>query len=301
MVLQTHSVSNSAGNKERYCKASKAEVMRRCTKSLIASVNYAKSLLPNVTFELKVFDDHSDTIAIDSLKDNLNDATFKTDLEFLTTRGIMPSILACYEYGKTHGKDWVYFIQDDYLYEKTAIYDMLIVANQTSINVGNYTCIFPYNDPYRYTPVNTVIQSHIIQEQGRHWRTQVMTGSCFMVHHYILVKEWDVFEAMGKHEVSSDMEDKTINQLFRTRGYYLFVPIPSIALHMQYEEEKDPFINWQEWWDIYEPTESTQKLNLSSSDMIYINNAVKQLSDQLDISIDMKEVGTDLILSIRKT
>jgi len=266
MVLQTHSVSNRAGKVERFCKASKAEVMRRCTKSLIESANYAMDMLPNVSFELVVLDDHSDEDSLEKLKVNLNTANFKTNLTHLDTRGIMPSILACYEYGLEHGKDWVYFIQDDYLYEKNAIYDMIVVANQTTENIGNYTCVFPYNDPYRYTPVNTVIQSHIIQMQGRHWRTQIMTGSPFMVHHSILKKEWDVFEKMGKHELSSDMEDNTINQLFRTRGYYLFVPIPSLALHMQYEPEKDPFIDWKEWWDKFDLTDQpiidTSKQNL---------------------------------------
>jgi hypothetical protein len=78
-----------------------------------------------------------------------------------------------------------------------------------------------------------------------------MTASCFMTHHKVILDNWDLFEAMGKHEVSSTMEDETINQLFRTRGYFLIVPIPSLALHMQYKTEMDDQINWRKWWTTF--------------------------------------------------
>jgi hypothetical protein len=46
-----------------------------------------------------------------------------------------------------------------------------------------------------------------------------------------------------------NMEDKTINQLFQKRGLHLFTPIPSLALHMQFDSEKDPYINWEKMWN----------------------------------------------------
>lgn len=252
LVLQTHSLGDSQrpdGN--RFMGVNKAEVMRRCTKSLINSVNYALPRLDYFDFELVVLDDHSDEKSINYLKDNLSKAKFPTSLINLETRGIMPSILACYEYGKKYGTDWVYFVQDDYLYEESAIYDMLITAIDTSYKLNSLVCVYPYDDPYRYIPENTAIQSHIIRFQDRHWRTQLMSASCFMVHHQVIEKNWDLFYRMGTHAVTTDMEDKTINQLFRSRGYYLLVPIPSLALHMQYESELDPLVNWKSLWDKY--------------------------------------------------
>lgn len=252
LVLQSHSLGdNQKPDGNRFVGVNKSEVMRRCTKSLIDSVNYALLKLDYFDYELVVLDDHSDELSINQLKKNLSQAKFPTKLIHLETKGIMPSILACYEYGKKNGSDWVYFVQDDYLYEQTAIYDMLMVAIETSQKLQNYTCVFPYNDPYRYIPENTAITSHIIRSQNRHWRTQVMTASCFLVHHQVIIDNWELFYNMGTHAVATDMEDKTINQLFRTRGYYLFVPIPSLALHMQYEWERDNFIDWKPLWDQY--------------------------------------------------
>lgn len=257
VVLQTHSKGDSQHylglhQEQRFCNAPKAEVTRRCTRSLVDSMNYAKELLTGSTFELVVYDDHSDETAVSDIKNNLNIATFKTQFISLDTYGIMPSILKCYQHGRDHGKEIVYFAQDDYLYDIKAIHDMIITMISTSQALGALTSIYPYDDPYKYSPENTAVMSHLIRSCGRHWRTQLMTASCFMTHHQIITKNWDLFEAMGKHEVSSVMEDKTINQLFRSRNYYLFTPIPSLALHMQYNSELDEQINWEEWWDKYE-------------------------------------------------
>jgi len=257
VVLQTHSKGDSQhylgmNNNERFCKAPKSEITRRCSRSLVDTMNYAKELYLDSDFELVVFDDHSDEATVNEIKNNLSIATFKTQFIALDTYGIMPSILRCYEHGRDYGEEIVYFAQDDYLYDTTAIYDMIQTMMFTSYALGNFTCIYPYDDPYKYIPENTVVQSHIIRHQGRHWRTLPMTASCFMVHHKVLTDNWDVFEAMGKHKVDSKMEDNTINKLFRERGYYLFVPIPSLALHMQYDTELDDQMNWRDWWDRYD-------------------------------------------------
>lgn len=299
VVLQTHSKGDSQHylgyhHDERFCKASKEEVQRRCTRSLVDTMNYAKELLPNSTFKLVVLDDHSDDSAIANLKSNLNIATFETELIHLDTYGIMPSIMQCYEYGKEHGSEIVYFAQDDYLYDTPAMYDMVMTMIQTSSHLGKFTSIFPYNDPYKYTPENVAVQSHIIRSQKRHWRTQIMTASCFMTHHSVITENWDLFHAMGNHAVDKHMEDKTINQLFRTRGYHLFVPIPSLALHMQYESELDELMNWREWWDRYnrpEPlTATTDKTLLNVG---FGGHPLKDFSHTSDL-LSLREITLDI-------
>lgn len=252
IVLQTHSLGdNQRPDGQRFVGVKKSEVMRRCTLSLIESINYAQDKLNEFDFELVVYDDHSDEESLKELQYNLSQCKVKYTLHNLIPRGIMPSILECYQHGKNYGKDWVYFAQDDYLYQETAIHDMILTAIFTSNSLQNYTCIFPYNDPYHYIPTNTAIQSHIIQYLGRHWRTQIMTACCFMVHHDVIINNWDLFFAMGTHALSSTMERDTINKLFTERNFYLFIPIPSLAFHMQYETEIDTTTDWQTLWDKY--------------------------------------------------
>jgi hypothetical protein len=53
------------------------------------------------------------------------------------------------------------------------------------------------------------------------------------------------------------MEMDSICKIYYERGYYCFTPIPSLALHMQTEWDKDFFIDWKSWWNEYD----LEKLN----------------------------------------
>lgn len=313
VVLQTHSKGDSQhylkiNDLKRYCGADKPEVTRRCVASLVDTLNHAKATVPDLEIEFQVFDDHSDKESIEFLKANLARTTFPTTLTYLETTGIMPSILKCYEHGRDNGKEWVYFAQDDYLYDETAIHKMLEASVKFSNNMGRPVSIYPFNDPYKYEPVNAVIRSHIVRSSDRHWRTQIMTASCFMTHISIIRGEWHLFEKMGKSEVSGVMEDESINQLFRSRGYYLFVPIPSLALHMQYSTEFDPFMDWRAWWDKYD-NGVNYKIDATKKNLLHVgaggqraqqSQFGKDLADYHEISLDIdKSSNPDIVADFK--
>ena len=250
VVLQSHSVGSRDPEHDRFINASKMEISRRCIHSLIDSLNYAYLKDPLLHIELAILDDHSDQEHLDNLDKMLETAKFNFKIIHLETRGCMPSILAQYQYGKEHGEHLVYFAQDDYLHEESCIKDMIETQQMTSANLGQHTCIYPWNNPFHYSKENILIKSHIIRSSGRHWRTNIMTASCFMTHVETIRKEWDLFYDMGTHEVGPTMEDETINQLFRSRGYYLFIPIPSLAFHLQWDE--DHLADWRSLWNKYQ-------------------------------------------------
>ena len=296
VVLQTHSVKSRDTTKQRYCGADKAEIMRRCVTSLVESINYASDLLPHVDISLQVFDDHSDEASFDKLTSIASKCIVPYNITQLETRGIMPSILKCYEHGKQYGKDLVYFVQDDYLYELNAIRDMVNTWVDASTRLNKPVSIFPYNDPYHYIPVNTQIPSYVVQSSGRHWRTNVLTSSCFMTHISIIKEEWDLFYKMGTSEVTPTMEDESINQLFKTRGHFLLIPIPSLALHMQFDTEKDPFINWREWWDKYDETDAVYNFKPNEKYVLNLGYGGLNISNTNDADIfkTYKEVTGDI-------
>jgi hypothetical protein len=123
----------------------------------------------------------------------------------------------------------------------------------TSAKLEQWSSIYPFDDPWRYTPEN-IVPVQVILGKRRHWRRNYKTASCFLTHHEVITKQWDLFEAMGKHPVDFVMEDETINRLFSERGYMLFTPIPSLALHLQFDNQKDPYIDWKSWWDLHGDT-----------------------------------------------
>ena len=75
VILQSHSKGDSQhylnmNTHKRYANASKGEIMRRCTRSLVESMNYATELFLDSEFELVVFDDHSDEQSVTDIKNN---------------------------------------------------------------------------------------------------------------------------------------------------------------------------------------------------------------------------------------
>ena len=258
VVLQSHSKGNRDDSHERYCEAPKIEVSSRCIFSVIDSLNYTQEQYPDYEIELQIFDDHSDQEFLDILQRLIDTAKFKVNLTHLETYGIMPSILCCYEHGRDYGKDWVYFIQDDFLHQQNSVELMIDAINQFSCNLGKPASIFPFNKPAEYhDPQNTAVPCNLVVGKDRYWRTNIHPAVTLMTHISILKLHWDLFYKMGTSKVSETMEMESIDKIYYERGYYCFNPIPSLALHMQTEWDKDFFIDWKSWWNEYD----LEKLN----------------------------------------
>lgn len=261
-ILQTHTTSNNPAAKKmaRYCGAEKPEVTLRCVTSLVRSMNHAVEMIPEFEFTLKVFDDHSDPKHIKKLEEILKHAHFTVEWEDLKTRGIMPSILACYEHSLAHGKELVYFIQDDYLYYESCIFDMMNAYLDFSTALGQPVGIYPYNDPYLYHPINCHVPTRLVQGRTQYWRTIPGSANCFMTHHAVIRAHWDLFEKMGKSDpYDAHMEDASINRIWQERELSMFAPMSSLALHMGYDTEKDPFIDWTSLWKQFEAKTDTSR------------------------------------------
>lgn len=257
IALQTHNVSNNQDalaarqgtSFVRYGCRDKTEIVKRCTRSLIASVNDAQRRLPDWTFRVHIFDDHSTPEGVEILHRNLDRANFEVSLTNLPTRGIMPSLRACYDDLKKNGRDYVMQAQDDYLFDTPCFYEVIRMMMQFGPRFAKPLSLFPFNDPYRYADHN-IVPVRIVQGPDRHWRQTYQVPCTFFTHHAILTKEWDVFDAMcdgNPHDPK--FEDSTINRLWQEREYVVMSPIPSLALHFQTETEKDPYLDWQSWWD----------------------------------------------------
>lgn len=300
VILQTHSKGDShqyegfISNPKRYTGADKKETSKRCVRSLINSLNNFYKNAPDFDIELKIFDDHSDEDYLESLKKDIQKAFFKVNLTNLETHGLLSSLLNCYKYGKENGKEIVYFAQDDYLYEDNAIEQMVLFFYDMSSKMDKPISIYPFNDPYRYQPQN-IVPIRIVQGRDRHWRTTYQTACCFMTHHSIVLKEYDLFYAMACHKIDSKMEDETINKLFQERGYCLFSPIPSLAFHMQYESEKDPYIDYLPLWNKFRDENVKQYSEIFNNDNKKILNiGASKVKLSFDYFENYQEIKLDI-------
>jgi len=300
VVLQTHSKGDNhvyegyvSSEQKRYTGASKLETSKRCVRSLINTLNNFYKVAPNFEIELQIIDDHSDEDYLKLLKKDIDKCLFKVGLTNLNKNGISASMLACYQYGRDYGKELVYFAQDDYMHEANAIEEMVEFFYQWSAKLDKPLCIYPFNDPYRYADVN-LHPVRIVHGKKRHWRQNYATAFSFMVHHSVLNKEFDLFYAMGCHKIDNKMEDDTINKLFQQREYCLFSPIPSLAFHMQYETEKDPFVDYIPLWDSLGDKENNVESLFEENDKKFLNIGANKAKLEFDYFKNYKEIKLDI-------
>lgn len=250
IIVRTHSKSNvhtAARTHERYVGAPKSEVLLRCVNSLIVSINAAEA-----DIRVWVLDDTSDEPVLNTLRTILQKCRYPTELIQLPPEkcGVQGSALAQFEAGKTYGRDMVYFVEDDYLHTPSAIEEMIGSYELFKRNLGGQeVALFPCDYPDRYMP-HEIEPTRVVYGSHRHWRTVRHTTYTCMLSHSLLVTQWQHFETLAKNYKLDPRitEENTINVIWRECAV-LFSPIPSLALHLQFKEHKDPYIDWRAWWD----------------------------------------------------
>lgn len=248
--LQTHS-DLSVHGAHRYVGASKSEIMLRCTQSLVTSINHAEG-----DIILRVFDDHSSPVALATLGTILEKCRYPTELIALEDRGYNASCLASFSRAHADVRELIYFVEDDYLHVSAAITEMLAAHPLFREKLGGReVALHPYDDPKNYwSPIFSRQDCRVVYGTKRHWRTNTHTTNTCWVEAGTLRRNWDIFERLARYSSTPYgqqhhiFEDSTINEIWRTQ-VSLFTPIPSLALHLQFEEHKDPYLDWQTWWD----------------------------------------------------
>lgn len=259
IILRTHDGNNIHGKEKRYIPVSKRELIIGCVSSLVNSANQ----LTNCFIHFIILDDHSTEELISSLKDIFSHSIHSWKLIHLDERGFNYSALKQFEYCKYSSADLVYSVEDDYLHSPSAIKEMIDAYRSLKKKYNlNEVCIFPYDTPQEYE-FNLNEKYLITREKHRHWKSSTWTTQTFMTSPKVFQDHWKHFERLAKefkvvpkhlkYILNWDdivWEDTTIGNVWR--DYVpVFHPIPSLALHIQFEKEKDPYIDHYEWWSKY--------------------------------------------------
>jgi hypothetical protein len=159
-----------------------------------------------------------------------------------------------------NGKDFVYQVQDDYMFTENAIFEMLELQNHLKNELNEYVVLSPWNDswlwklPYRNksTPRVVICSNH------RYWIQYYDMSCSFFLHHSEFSRHWDYyhdfFYLLKKLPSSKEnnLENQSLNYMLTRRGVLGLVPINSIAFHLQSQLEEDPHIDWRKIWDSIE-------------------------------------------------
>lgn len=239
----------------RYCSTNKNEVTKKCVTSFFNSIKYVSKIRPDDFHHITIFDDHSSEDCVKFLNKKCFEYStnnIKVYLVQLKSGGIMNSIRSCYEWLKYSNADLVYQVQDDYLFLDSAIYELIDIFLQLKSDCKTDSIVIPFNSPtlwndtYRYQSTPRTI----IPGVNRYWIQSYDIPCTFLTSHAQFIKHWGILERfLEKSPTDERIEPDTLNKILTTRGVLGLLPISSIALHMQDNIIKDPYINWKFYWD----------------------------------------------------
>lgn len=228
------------------------ELVFRCLKSMVSCVNYAINKDKNINFKFIIFDDHSDDDVVTHIRKQCE--LLDCDWEFKTTSkpGQGESLLEQFTFAKNMN-GLFYFIEDDYLHEECALFEMYHFYKDVFEHCKTHLLIHPQEHEVLYN--RYIYPNYLLLGTNRHWRTISHATHVFFTHSDIVKNYWHYFENTkfvgNRQKRRLGSEAKTTNQLFNHIPG--FAPIPALAGHMQPEECMPPFFDWKTCWEKSRP------------------------------------------------
>jgi len=250
ILLRTCNKSENNPDMTRIIKVSRDELILRCLKSLITSLNLA-SLASSYKISFTLIDDSTNEFArrIKSLWSSvICDKTYLS-LELNNNE----SMKYCYEYAKDKFEEEsvIYFAEDDYLYFPNCFEEMINAYELFKHNLGGEVAIHPADSPLEYFPdalKSPYSASRIVLGRDRHWRTCVSSPFTLMISKKAFTKHYKKFMDYSKWDGVNFHEANTINLMF-IDNVKLFTPIPTLAFHLGYINPPAPFCDHIKLWE----------------------------------------------------
>ena len=252
-------------NKKRLFEEPKIQYSLRALKSLIKTVNFSKTKYPNIKFKTIIVDDESKGENLDKLKKLIDESDLDMNITSLNhkkykdiikqqkndqTFSNLASLLQSFQLGKEHGKDLVFFVEDDYLHFEPMMEEMIASYERIASQVNKDIFMCPADYPYLY--MNNE-KTNILIGNKRHWRTINQTLCTFMTTKFLLDKYWDNFYNTCLDR--NDPFEKHLNEIYTKE--FCVSPLKSLSLHLTNVNSSyglSPFINYKKLWDENEVT-----------------------------------------------
>ena len=245
-------------NKKRLFEKPKIEYSLRSLNSLLKSIDFCKSKYPKINIKTLIVDDNSNLDNLTKIKKvihnydieiihhNRDDYKDKIKLQKNEdTIGNLSSLFKCYELGKEHGEDLIFFVEDDYLHFEPMLEEMLASYERISSQLNKDIFMCPADYPYLY--MNNE-KTNILIGNKRHWRTVNKTLCTFLTSKNLLNKYWDNF--VKTCEDRHDPFEKYLNEIYQKE--ICVSPLKSLSLHVTNVNSSyglAPFIDYKKLWE----------------------------------------------------
>jgi hypothetical protein len=261
IVIRTHDGKNIHGDKPRYINVPKKDLIIGCLSSLINSANLVKNHFIHFT----ILDDHSKSELIQSINLIFSHSHHSWEIIQLKEKGFNHSGYMQFLTCRDSDADLVYSVEDDYLHQENAIPEMIFTYEylKSYYHLKKELCLFPFDNPedYEYT---RIVPGRLFSTPFRHWKEGIWTTYTMMTSPKVFQDHWKLFEKLATQYTPWNgivpieelvHEGNTISEIWE--NYVIRVnPIPSLALHIQFEKQRDPHINHLDWWNKYSKLKS---------------------------------------------
>ena len=252
-------------NKKRLFNKNKSEYTFRSLNSIIASLNNAKILFPQIEYDIVVVDYKSKKSDLDQINNQLSKANFKNlivslDIEEFRSKikthneknekvtenqiSNMSNIYKSLLIAKESGQDLVYFVEDDYIHQKEYFVEMILAYERISSQIKKELILCPADYPYLYTKIDS---TNIFLGSSKHWRKIEETLCTFLMSKKMIEKHWEKLISMCRFEHYPF--EKPLHQIYKDE--YCLSPIPSLALHCTNVNSifgLSPNLDWEKIW-----------------------------------------------------
>lgn len=253
IIVRTHDKSNVHNYEQRYCGSDKKTLVLKCLASLVNSAVLAVKHNISIT----VIDDHSNEDTLTTIENILKKSELPYKIINLDQQGYNHSALKQFEHCRDSNADLAYSVEDDYLHCPAAITEMLESYAIFQSKLGKPVAVYPFDMPDDYVPP-WMESSYIVHGSKRHWRTGAWTTNTFMTTPEVFKQHWEIFKKFAteyngdySHHIENRVDESNTVCLIWRNHVIRFSPIQSLALHMQFETQKDPYIDWKYWWENY--------------------------------------------------
>jgi len=253
-------------NKKRLFDQNKSEYTFRSLNSVIKSLNYAKKNSPKIEIDIVVIDYNSKNADLEQIKKqlfksniknsiiSLNIDDFTNDIKSINAKNEqvtenqksnMSNIHKSLLIAKDQCKDLVYFVEDDYLHQEDAIFEMIYTYERISSQMNRELFLCPADYPYLYTKIDA---TNIFIGSNKHWRQVDETLCTFLTSKIILLKYWDKLVSMCQFEHYPF--EQPLHEIYKSE--LCLSPIPSLSFHCTNINSifgLAPNMDWKKIWN----------------------------------------------------
>jgi len=223
----------------------KETLVLTCLKSLIVSINnFQKKGYKEINIKLHLIDDGHQDIFNKKILSLCNDNSINVEYYKNIERGNRESFLYSLNISQNF-QDLIFFIEDDYLFEKNAIEECVLSYSRLATQLEEDIIICPSDYWFYY---DALYKTSILLGANIKFRFVGETLMTFLISKKILEKNLKLIKQISLKE--NDPYEKPLHELYKKHP--CLAPIGSLSYHIStIASGTTPHSNWKQTWDEY--------------------------------------------------